>query len=67
MRKAAVIWFDKNRNKYRVSMGRGQKTHIGRYDSLKEAKAAEKASVKAYRLGWNDAVDAARKGLGEIV
>ena len=52
MRKAVVIWKDKERGKYRVAMGRSQKTHIGRYDTEKEAIAAAKACEKAYCIGY---------------
>ena len=52
MRKAVVIWRDKERRKYRVAMGRNQKTHIGRYNTEKEAVAAARACEKAYRIGF---------------
>ena len=53
MRKDAVIWFDTERQKYRVAIGMGQKHHIGRYDTREEAEMARKAAVRAYRYGWN--------------
>lgn len=55
MRKIAVVWFDRNRNKFRVGIGKEQKTHIGRYNNEKTARAVEKAVVKAYRIGYIDA------------
>lgn len=56
MRKAGVIWFDNERSRYRVAIGKGQKHHIGRYKTLKEAEAALEAAVKGYRYGWDKAI-----------
>ena len=53
MRKDGVIWYDNERRKFRVAIGIGQKHHIGRYNTLKEAKAALHAAVRGYRYGWN--------------
>ena len=54
MRKVAVVWYDADRNKYRVGMGKGQKTHVGRYATEEIAKAVAKAVTKAYWTGWHD-------------
>lgn len=58
MKKAGVIWFDSNRNQYRVAIGKGQKHHIGRYNTQREAKAALQAAVRGYRYGWDKATGA---------
>lgn len=54
MRKTGVIWYDKERKKYRVAVGKGQKEHIGRYNTREEAEIALKAATKAYWIAnWN--------------
>lgn len=58
MRKDGVIWFDTERKLFRVAIGKGQKHHIGRYKTEKEARAALKAAVRGYRYGWDKATGA---------
>lgn len=58
MKKAGVIWFDKVRGQYRVAIGKGQKKHIGRYNTEKEAKAALHGAIQGYRYGWDKATGA---------
>ena len=49
MRKAGVIWYDNEKKKFRVAIGKGQKHHIGRYNTEKEAKAALHGAIQGYR------------------
>lgn len=56
LKKDGVIWFDTERNKFRVAIGERQKYHIGRYDTLDEAEKALHRAIRAYRCGYNSAV-----------
>ena len=37
MKKLASVWFDTERQQYRVCTGRQLKTHVGRYEAKEEA------------------------------
>ena len=50
--KTGVIWYDNERKKFRVAIGKGQKKHIGRYDTRHEAEIALKAATKAYHYAY---------------
>lgn len=51
MKKISVLYFDNERQKYRVAMGERQNIHIGRYDTLQEAQRVQMAIMKAYEEG----------------
>lgn len=51
--KTGVIWYDNERRKFRVAIGKGQKKHIGRYDTRREAEIALNAATKAYHYAYD--------------
>lgn len=51
MKKISVLYFDNERQKYRIAMGERQNIHIGRYDTLEEAQRVQMAIMKAYEEG----------------
>mgnify|MGYP000935528053 CR=1 FL=1 len=56
MKKLASVWFDTERQQYRVCTGRRLKTHIGRYETEEEAEEIASAVDRAYCIGWLEAI-----------
>lgn len=56
MKKLASVWFDTERQQYRVCTGRRLKTHIGRYETEEEAEEIANAVDRAYCIGWLEAI-----------
>ena len=56
MKKLASVWFDTERQQYRVCTGRRLKTHIGRYETEEEAQEIASAVDRAYCIGWLEAI-----------
>lgn len=56
MKKIASVWFDTDRQKYRVCTGRRLKTHVGRYETKEEAEEVATAVDRAYCVGWLEAI-----------
>lgn len=56
MKKLASVWFDTERQQYRVCTGRQLKTHVGRYETKKEAEEIASAVDRAYCIGWLEAI-----------
>ena len=56
MKKLASVWFDTERQQYRVCTGRRLKTHIGRYETEEEAEKIANAVDRAYCIGWLEAI-----------
>ena len=56
MKKLASVWFDTERQQYRVCTGRQLKTHVGRYETKEEAQEIASAVDRAYCIGWLEAI-----------
>lgn len=56
MKKLASVWFDTERQQYRVCTGRQLKTHVGRYETKEEAEEIANAVDRAYCIGWLEAI-----------
>ena len=56
-KKSSVIWYDKERGKFRVAMGKRKNTHIGRFATLPEALAISAVVDKAYEIGYEAAME----------
>ena len=56
MKKLASVWFDTERQQYRVCTGRQLKTHVGRYETKEEAEGIASAVDRAYCIGWLEAI-----------